>query len=321
MFEYIKNDAEASGYNILYNEGPKDIPVAKFRGNGIRVLMHNDHGNQYIRFIINLHAVLHTYDPLKLISPCEASEALDKTNDMLVNWLGEEYSIDKLALSRVDCCVNINVETAEYVTAYIKQLYRTKASKGFKTVSYKKQGFNKDAGYTAERRHKGEEISVYDKQKQIESTQSGLKCPEAEGILRAEVRHKSTAIHNMFGYTLDNRKIIQHFIADSRRIISNSLSSLLIDADYYKTDKAQRLIDKNIHTNALRKRMIRFVALVSTHRGILKARDAHNAENKQVTGKYYKVMREAFMNINVNPVPLPSSGKLKTLPSLFRFLE
>ena len=320
--EFIKSDAKENGYNILYNEGDKDIPVSKFKGCGIRVLMHTQYGCCCIRFIINLHAVLHTYDPMEIISPDEAEEALDKANDMLVGWLGPDYSIDKLTLTRVDCCVNVDVGSPEYVAAYIKQFYRTNAVKAFKTVNPKKQGFNKEAGYTAEYKAAGEEISVYDKQKQVEYTRFGVSYPRAEGILRVEFRHKNESIRQSFGYGSErNRENILYYIYNSRHIIKGKLEKFIVDADYYKTDKAQRLIIKKVTRGKLCNRMCRFVALVSKHRGILRAREAHNAENRQVTGKYYKVMRKAFGNINVNPVPLPTASEFKMLPSLFRFLE
>ena len=62
LFAFIKFDAKENGYNILYNEGPVNVPVSKFAGNGIRVLLHQDGYNSFVRFIINLHAVLHEYD-------------------------------------------------------------------------------------------------------------------------------------------------------------------------------------------------------------------------------------------------------------------
>lgn len=322
LFAFIKFDAKENGYNILYNEGPVNVPVSKFAGNGIRVLLHQDGYNSFVRFIINLHAVLHEYDPLEIISPDEADEALDKANDMLVDWLGEDFSIDRLVLTRIDCCVNVDVGSPEYVTAYIKQFYKTNAAKGFKTVNLKKQGYKKDAGYIAECSHYNEEISVYDKQKQVESTLYNAPYLRAKGILRIEFRKRWRVPRQVTRLcTNRNRQIIQYHISNSRDIIREKLELFIIDADYYKTDKAQRLIMKNVRTDKRCQRMIKFVALVSKRGGILKAREVHKSKDSHVNGAYYKKMCDEFTRINVNPVPLPSSSELKMLPSLFRFLE
>lgn len=60
---------------------------------------------------------------------------------------------------------------------------------------------------------------------------------------------------------------------------------------------------------------------IANYRSAFKARDAHKLEDSKVDGACYRKMCDRFREINVNPVPLPSSSKIKKLPSLFRFLQ
>ena len=91
-------------------------------GLGIQVHLIANHNDYYIKFIVNLQKVLVADGLVKIINESNAQEAIEMVNWQLSSWLGDEFEIDRLRLSRVDICSNIDVGSAELVSAYIRQM-------------------------------------------------------------------------------------------------------------------------------------------------------------------------------------------------------
>ena len=100
-------------------------------GLGIQVHLIANHNDYYIKFIVNLQKVLVADGLVKIINESNAQEAIEMVNWQLSSWLGDEFEIDRLRLSRVDICSNIDVGSAELVSAYIRQMYRAGATKSY----------------------------------------------------------------------------------------------------------------------------------------------------------------------------------------------
>ena len=137
-------------------------------GLGIQVHLIANHNDYYIKFIVNLQKVLVADGLVKIINESNAQEAIEMVNWQLSSWLGDEFEIDRLRLSRVDICSNIDVGSAELVSAYIRQMYRAGATKSYKVYGKKEYGkrFDKVAGFTARSRSGVDELSLYDKERQ-----------------------------------------------------------------------------------------------------------------------------------------------------------
>ena len=75
-----------------------------------------NHNDYYIKFIVNLQKVLVADGLVKIINESNAQEAIEMVNWQLSNWLGDEFEINRLKLSRVDICSNIDVGSAELVS-------------------------------------------------------------------------------------------------------------------------------------------------------------------------------------------------------------
>ena len=82
-------------------------------GLGIQVHLIANHNDYYIKFIVNLQKVLVADGLVKIINESNAQEAIEMVNWQLSSWLGDEFEINRLKLSRVDICSNIDVGSAD----------------------------------------------------------------------------------------------------------------------------------------------------------------------------------------------------------------
>lgn len=117
FLDRAQTDCQKEGYKIFYdrsnNPGYKCHRLLKFMGLGIQVHLIANHNDYYIKFIVNLQKVLVADGLVKIINESNAQEAIEMVNWQLSSWLGDEFEIDRLRLSRVDICSNIDVGSAE----------------------------------------------------------------------------------------------------------------------------------------------------------------------------------------------------------------
>ena len=320
--EFIIADSKKHGYFFPHKDKHiKRIP--KFKGQGIRVILYEYEFFIAIKFIITLQSVLVTNDLVNLISKKDAENALNIVNWKLTNWLGDNYSVDNITLSRVDICSNLYIGNAKEVAAYVAQMYRTGTIKSFRIMDGKDYGdkFNKKAGFTAASKHDGSELSIYDKKAQLESQK--LSTDGAEGILRAEYRISAVRefCKRNGGKCRSNTDTLLWYIENSSELLTRVLERFCIDADYYKLKEIREMISDNVKSKKLRSRMCRFTELVAKRHGMRNARKKLEQEDNKFNSRAYKKMISEFERIGVNPVPLPDRGKLDTLPSLFEWIE
>ncbi len=320
--EFIIADSEKHGYFFPFRDKHiKGIP--KFKGQGIRVILYEYEFYIAIKFIVTLQSVRVANDLVNLIIEKDIEEVLNIVNWKLVNWLGDDYSIDKLTLSRVDICSNLYIGSTKEVAAYVAQMYRTGAIKSFRIMDGKDYGdkFNKKAGFTAASKHDGSELSIYDKKVQLASQK--LNTAGAEGILRAEYRISAVRefCKRNGGKCGSNTDTLIWYIENSSELLTEVLERFCIDAEYYKLKEICEIISDKVKSKKLRSRMCRFAELVAKRHGILNARKKLEKEDGKFNSRAYKKMKAEFERINVNPVPLPDRSKLNTLPSLFEWLE
>lgn len=318
-------DCQKEGYKIFYdrsnNPGYKCHRMLKFMGLGIQVHLIANHNDYYIKFIVNLQKVLVADGLVKIINESNAQEAIEIVNWQLSSWLGDEFEINRLKLSRVDICSNIDIGSAELVSAYIRQMYRAGATKSYKVYGKKEYGkrFDKVAGFTARFRSGVAELSLYDKERQLEKI--GHPSDEAHGILRAEYRILNVnTIKHKHEITLTNSDTLLWFINNSGDLLYEVLSKFIVDGASYKLSEVNRLICEQVNRKKMRNRMCRFSELVAQKHGMFSARRAMEQEDPNLDSRAYHKMIDKFENIGVNPVPLPAKKDIYDLPSLFEWL-
>lgn len=292
-----------------------------FKGKGIRVVLKTTLIGGYLKFIISLNDLLGTDDKLSLIDPQHIQEALNSADTMLTGEFGEDFAINNLELSRVDYCINVNVESSENVRAYIKQLYRCDMKKGYKVIGLECPDFDSTKGYTARNDIAGTEISFYDKQKQLEQRQYE-DSERASGILRIELRlTKSKAVKEHTEGCINNHERIVYCIGNSRREILEVIRQLIPDGDYYTMKEARAMVRKSVKNQKLRERMLEMLKLTKKLGSIRLAKKEIRDKDPKIKHEYFNMMMEEFENIGVNPVVLDKKMGVSTLPSLFRYLQ
>ena len=240
---------------------------------------------------------------------------------MLTGEFGEDFAINNLELSRVDYCINVNVESSENVRAYINQLYRCDMKKGYKVIGLECPDFDSTKGYTARNDTVGTEISFYDKQKQLEQRQY-VDSERASGILRIELRlTKIKAVKEHTEGCINNHERIAYCIGNSRREILAVVRQLIPDGDYYTMKKARAIIKKSVKNQKLRERMLEMLKLTKKLGSIRLAKKEHCDKDPKIKHEYFNMMMEEFEMLNLNVVTLDKDNKVIKLPSLFYYLE
>lgn len=103
-------------------EIPGDHIAEIFKGKGIRVRLRETQYNGYMFFSVSLNDLLDLGDKVELIDPQNLQAALERADEMLTGEFGHAYSIERLDLTRVDQCINLDIGSSEYVSEYIKLL-------------------------------------------------------------------------------------------------------------------------------------------------------------------------------------------------------
>lgn len=304
------------GYRI-FTKGNETI-ICKFESQGIRTVIMDNPFRPYIAFQISLNTLLNG-EYVDLITYQEASLAIQYSEIMITEWLGEKYIFNELYLCRVDLCVNVDVGSPENVTQYIRQLYKTNMRRSFKIRGLKNPDINKNAGFTATNEDEGLELAAYNKKHQLEA-ELGIPAQEHENILRIEFRlKKESTIDKFTNNSYSNDEKIIDLIQRSKNIMLAALPMLLPDGDYYKLNNAIDIVHDRIKSYRLRDCMELILRLTADKHGLKSARKAMRKAG--VAGNLISDAIAAFNDIGVNPVTLKKNAKVKFLPSLYKYLN
>ena len=307
-------------FGMFPNENEDQYYAGIFQGTGIRVFLKRTKISGYYDFILSLNELIGGAGSFQLIRPEDLQLALDTAEEMLVREFGEEFSINKLELYRVDHCINLNVGTSESVREYIYLLYRSEMKKGYKILSDDTPDFDVNKSFTVRNNDEGIEVSFYDKKKELE--QHNCEAENAEGILRVELRIlRRKPLERQTPDCATNRERIACCMRASRRKIVGIAHTLLLDADYYPYKKACGIVKKQVENKMLRKRMLDMLKLTKKEFSVRKAKEKLFELHPKLKHEYYNMMIEKFESIGVNVVTLDKYSDVKFLPSLFGYLK
>ena len=312
----------ATGHYKCYPDRqiPGDHISEIFKGKGIRVKLRETQYNGYMFFSVSLNDLLGLGDKVELIDPQNLQAALDKADEMLIGEFGEAYSIERLDLTRVDQCVNLDIGSSEYVSEYIKLLNCSQMKKGYKIATSDSPEFEFENSCTFWNKNEWLALSFYDKKKERE--QKKCEVDVADGILRVELRllNKKVVNQHSADYYSNARKI-ECFVNSSKNDILDIAHLLLLDADYYTIRKACDIVKESVKKPKRQERMIELLRLARKYSSVRKAKELLMKRHPKLRHDYFDLMMEEFERIGVNVVTLPKGSKFKRLPSLFRYLE
>lgn len=308
---------DAKDTNRVRKEGSR-IFSHRFEGQGIEVFLNEEKYRWYIAVKLSLNSILGGKNSIELVRHEDIPPAYYEADRKLTDWLGEEYSLRLFELWRVDFCVNLYVDSPENVAAYIGLMYKTQKKKSFKVCGLGNKKIDKSRSYTA-RRDSDTEIAIYDKQKALIDWGDD-EAEQAVGILRIELRLLNRSTVDLYAPVGNNVDRIVHCARISRNVITDFMEGFCMNADYYKLDKAEQLIDEMVASRKMRERMKLMIKRTAELHGIKNAKKSLTGNNKVMSHIYYNKMMEEFVSIGVNVVTLAKNGGIGYMPSLFRYI-
>ena len=280
---------------------------------GIMIIFRDSQYKKKIRVLANSRVATESgkTDPEKFI------RKLDKR---IREYFGFKYKIDDFNLSGMTFTAEINVGDNEMVTAYLKVLQRIGRVKGFSPVGY--DCFDDNNSFCLEGNSNGIEFLLYDlgnvlmsQLKEAHSNRKELKstAKSPEGILRAEVRlTKPKAIR---AYTSESNmyKQMTELSSNSRDIFLSVFAQIIPFGAFYKKDKAEELIHREVADSVMRRKMLRLLTLIPEKKSLYLAQKAMNCRNSE------KIM-DAFAKINVSPITISKRHDIRYLKCFYEYL-
>lgn len=280
---------------------------------GITVIYRDSQYKKKIKLIVNAGHLLGSGKP-------DPDKIVRKLNKRIWEYFGFKYKLDDFILSGMRLVTDINVGTHENGQAYLKVFRRIGRVKGFSPVSY--ECFEDVDSFCLDGNSNGIEFMIYDMEglyrKQFREGDIGRKrfkelIKESEGILRTEVRlAKIRAVREYAGEEDIFRQIIN--LSEKHQDIFLEIFTRIIPfGDFYKKDKAEEIIRREIKDASLRRRMLRLVELIPEKKSLYLAHKTMECRNME------KVM-EAFAKINVSPVTISKRQDVRWLKNIYEGL-
>lgn len=290
--EYVDQSMEAKGMTVAYRD------------------------SQYkkkVKVVINSGRVM-DYDKT------EPDKFLRKIDKRIGEYFDHKYSIEDFSLSGTVFITDIDVDSRESVSAYLKVLRRVGRVKGFKPVVY--DCFEDIGNFCLEGNSNGIEFFLYNMEdyvaRRYKEGGDGRKklkgvLKESEGVLRAKVRlMKPKAIRDYTDATEVSGQIME-LVEKCQDIFLDTFVKIMPYGDSYKKNKTLEIIQHEVKDNVLRRKMLRLVALIPEKKSLYLAQKAMECRNME------KIMR-AFAKINVSPVTISRRQEVKYLKNIYEYL-
>ena len=290
----------------------------QFKGQGIVLFLKKEKYRWYLAVTLSLNSILGGRNSIELVRHEDITSAYHEADRKISDRFGEDYSLGLFELWRVDFCVNLRVGSPDDVKEYIRLMYKTQKKKSFKVRGLGNKSIIKSRSFTA-RKRSDTEISIYDKREALLDW-GYEEAEQAAGILRIEPRLLNKRTVDLYAPDGDNADRIAHCAKISRNVITNFMEDFCMDADYYKLNEAERLIDERVDSRKMRERMKLMIKCTAELHGIKNAKKILVGSDKAMSHDYYNQMMDEFVRIGVNVVTLAKNREGKYMPSLFRYI-
>lgn len=278
---------------------------------GITVVYRDSQYKKKVRLLVNAALVVD--------DPSNTDKLLRKLDKRVAEYFDYGYSLDDFTLSGTSLVLDINLGSRANVADYLKVMRRIGKVKGFSPVEY--DCLDDAASFCLSGNSNGIDLLLYDLEcavmGQLRGMDAGRKKMESasvqtRGILRAEVRlTKPKAIR---GYTdaSDVSGQIVELTKGSVDAFMDTFVRVVPFGDFVKKDMAMEIIRSEVKDSAMRRRMIRLVALIPEKKSLHLAQKAMNCRDVD------EVM-EAFTKINLSPVTISKRHEIKHLENIYSY--
>ena len=251
----------------------------------------------------------------------DSGKLIHKLGRCVHNYFGLKYNLNDFHLKRILLMADIDVGSSEKVSAYIKVLQRIGKVKGFSPLSY--DCLDADTGFCLEGNSNGIQFLIYDLKSLLTSqcrktgtNHKKLKSiiENSEGVLRAEIRLAQLKTVRSYTDETDTSKQLAVLLENSRKIFLATFVRVVPLGAFHKKDTAIEVIQREVKSMTLRRRMLRLVALVPEKKSLLLAQKALN---------YRRIddVMEIFAKINVSPITISKRHDVKQLKCLYSYLD
>lgn len=280
---------------------------------GITVIYRDSQYKKKIKLIVNTG---------QLLNGCEfdTDKVTRKLNKRIGEYFNLKYKLDDFILSGMRLVMDINVGSRESVQAYLKVFQRIGKVKGFLPASY--ECFEDVDSFCLDGNSNGIEFMIYDLEglyrKQFREGVIGEKrfkelIKETKGILRAEVWLVKTKAVRAYADEEDIFRQIINLCEKRQDIFLEIFVRIIPFGDFYKKDKAEEIIWREIKDARLRRRMLRLVELIPEKKSLYLAQKVMECRNM-------KEVMEAFARINLSPVTISKRQYAKCLKNVYAYI-
>lgn len=279
---------------------------------GIAVIYHNSQYKKKVRLVVNPQVMLG--------DDSDDARLLRKLSRQIDEYFCRQYHLRNFKLSKVVLTSDIDVQSRENVSAYLKVFQRIGKVKGFSPVSY--DCFDKGTSFCLEGNSNGVEFLTYDLEKamleQMRTKSSEKKrlrsmLEKTKGILRTEVRLTTSKAITSYTNTADTAEQISEIADKCKDVFFEVFAQIVPFGDFYKKDKAVDIIRSNVDNRVLRRKMLRLIALIPEKKSLWLA------QREMVCRDMDSVMKE-FVKIGVSPVTIGKRSEVKQLQNIYSYL-
>lgn len=309
-FHRILNRAhKRTGY--LENDG--EYIDRSMAAKGVTVAYRDSQYKKKVKVVINSGRVM-DYDKT------EPDKFLRKIDKRIEEYFDHKYSTDDFGLSGITFVTDIDVDSRESVSAYLKVLRRVGRVKGFKPVVY--DCFEDIDSLCWEGNSNGISFSIYNMEdmckRQFGGKESRVKeyretIEGTEGILRAEVRFMKPKAVRSYTDRIEVRAQIADIMRNRKDIFLDTFVKIIPYGHFYRKNKAVEIIRSKVEDCTLRRKMLRMVALIPEKKSLYLAQKAMECRN-------IERMMDTFAKIKLSPVTISKRQDTKYLKNMYEYL-
>lgn len=278
---------------------------------GITVVYRASKYKKRIRVLANAGMIVNDYS--------NTDKLIRKLDKRISEYFNHRYTLDDFTMSGVTLTVDIDVDSREKVSDYLKVLQRIGKVKGFSPVDY--DCFDSKASFCLSGNSNDIDFLLYDLEAatvgQLRNADAGRKqlqsaSMQTKGILRAEVKlTKPKAVREYVDAT-DVASQITKVMKNSTEIFMDTFARIILFGDFHKMDAAVEIVRSEVKDITMRRKMLRLLALIPDKKSLHLAQKAMNCRDVE------KVM-ETFSRIDLSPVTISKRHEAKHLENLYSF--
>ena len=278
---------------------------------GITVVYRASKYKKRIRVLANAGMIVNDYS--------NTDKLIRKLDKCVSEYFNHRYTLDDFTLSGVTLTVDIDVDSREKVSDYLKVLQRIGKVKGFSPVEY--ECFDSKASFCLSGKSNDTDFLLYDLEAatvgQLRNADAGRKqlqsaSEQTKGILRAEVKLTKPKAIRKYTSTTNVPGQIAELIKNSTDVFMDTFTRVVPFGDFYKMDAAVEVIRSEVKNSIMRRKMLRLLALIPEKKSLHLAQKALNCRDVE------KVMM-VFTKINLSPVTISKRHGVKHLENLYSY--